>query len=81
MRQIYEKAKEVAAFLGEREEDSEVAKDLILKLEQTKFDTETDKPAGFEDLERFGLPGLEDEAWAALHRFVRRPWFRRVWIV
>jgi hypothetical protein len=48
---------------------------------QTKFDTEANKPAGFEDLERCGLPGLEDEAWAALHRFMRRPWFRRVWIV
>lgn len=81
MRQIYEKAEEVAAFLGESEEDSVVAKDLILKLGQTKFDAEADRPAGFKDLERCGLPGLEDEAWAALHRFMRRPWFRRVWIV
>ena len=81
MPQIYQNAKEVTAFLGEDEEDSQLAVDLILKLGEKTFNSESGRPTSLKSLDHYDIPSIEDKCWSALQLFVRRPWFRRAWII
>ena len=80
MPQIYQNAQEVAAFLGEDEEDSQLAMDLILKLGEKTFNSASGRPTSLANLDHYGIPSIEDKSWSALQLFVHRPWFQRVWI-
>lgn len=81
MPSIYGNAILVVAFLGQEDEDSEVAIELIKKLSQISLEHRETKPSGIDDLERCGLPRKDDKTWTVFQRFVARAWFRRVWII
>ena len=81
MPSIYACAERVAAYLGAEDADSARAVELIWRLSNCEFNDEKTKPRNLDDLERCGLPALDDKMWVALRQFLARPWFRRVWIV
>jgi hypothetical protein len=79
MHQVYEAADAVLIWLGNDDEDSDIAMDFVIELRDpfgTVFDesTRNDQPKLLE---------TEDVArkWLALYRLLLRPYFRRLWIV
>ncbi|KAI9710297.1 MAG: hypothetical protein M1820_002791 [Bogoriella megaspora] len=86
MKQIYEKADPVIVWLGEADEDTGKAFDLLdrlMTLEKERkvvIPTPTD-PMTAEELVLLGLPGTSDPAWRALDAIFWRDWFSRVWII
>jgi hypothetical protein len=77
---IYGQAKRVIAYLGERALRSEVLFpnfQVILK----NYSILNDHPDRLEALESVGLPIRNHEFWHAAGHFLRRPWFRRYWVI
>jgi hypothetical protein len=84
MREIYQKASKVLVFLGKEEDNSDSGFELVEKLAtdfQAVYHAEQKQPIFPNQYESFGLPAPYDEAWDALRSILRRPWFRRVWVV
>ncbi|KAL5323133.1 hypothetical protein ACEPPN_007661 [Leptodophora sp. 'Broadleaf-Isolate-01'] len=95
MRQIYEKANQVIAWLGAPTTDSKVALDFALELVEMMQETlDPDlRPFGLEDsepstsdlevkaMEIVHILGYEDPGWLALRRLFERDWFSRVWVI
>ena len=88
MRQIYEKARQVVIWLGDQADHSDLGMALIPKLVEAdkKRDAAADQRTIAElqrsgDLQSYNLPGRFDDAWRGFFAILRRPWFRRGWII
>ena len=88
MRQIYEKAQQVVIWLGEEADHSDLGMALIPKLvEADKKRSDAADQRTISELQRSGslhtydLPGRFDNAWRGFFGILRRPWFRRGWII
>jgi Heterokaryon incompatibility protein (HET) len=86
MKDVYSCSTGVTTYIGPATEHSDAAIDLAYKL--YKFDLArkggTWRPHELTDetyLGRYGLPALNDPAWAALSELLDRPWPSRAWIV
>ncbi|KAE9367241.1 HET-domain-containing protein, partial [Stipitochalara longipes BDJ] len=81
MRDIYRGAERVLIWLGEEEDDSDLAMDFI----KTVVDAIWSLPPGTlltdMNINDCGLPTPLDRRWYALGNLLGRPWFQRVWIV
>ncbi|KAF2175585.1 HET-domain-containing protein [Zopfia rhizophila CBS 207.26] len=71
MKSIYSHARAVIAWLGEEEETDADAIDIINSLHRTFF-VATERKQGLE---------FKAEQWAALARFLKRPYWERLWII
>ena len=85
MREIYSKAKQVYAWLGEPDRASvNLLHKICTRMSEQDFLGIGDnivREKALENLERYGLPGFEDPAWMSLLIFADRPYFSRVWVV
>lgn len=80
MASIYEIASQVLIWLGEEEEDTLPAMELLSKLVKgSKLDQ--DQAGLRENVMLAGMPPPDNAAWKLLSRFLKRPWFSRVWVV
>jgi len=83
MRDIYQRAEKVVAYLGKESDGSDglpAFLNLILMAQlnrrlQGRFD-DPSTPLTPEE-----LPPHDDDRWEAFRKFLQRPWFRRVWII
>ncbi|KAH0561998.1 hypothetical protein GP486_003299 [Trichoglossum hirsutum] len=80
MRDIFERALHVLAYLGEAADDSHLVPELMNAIANADLDSDPDKLRQG-DFTGLGLPAESDPAWAAGRAFFRRPWWQRVWIV
>ena len=79
MRRIFQSSVRVIAWLGEQYENSHLVEGLLFKIEDVDLDsngTEWDW-----DLINLGFLPDDDPCWEAFRALIRRPWFRRVWII
>ena len=81
MPRIYSTAFCVLAWLGEDEDNGEVALQLLEKIQQTDFSSLPARQVSAKWMRAHGLPSQDDPLWHALLTFWARPWFRRVWVV
>ena len=91
MRDIYSHARQVLAYLGEQENNSDRIPFLIRTIVMGAEKWASTYPINGEDLTRniikpanfdlLGLPSEDDPAWSCLTSFLSRPWFRRVWVI
>ena len=89
MPKIYHRALEVLYWLGEEDEDSALALELLCCLalagQELHFDRKLLKELG--DIRfpgvcaRLGLPPFPSHHWRAIPKLLERPVFRRLWIV
>ena len=83
MDKIYSSATRVFIYLGEEDPISSRAFDLIERINNAALNTSADDPTpamswvGKNELPQVSQPQL----WEPLKVFIRRPWFRRAWIV
>ncbi|KAM6513770.1 hypothetical protein FALCPG4_014985 [Fusarium falciforme] len=75
MKMIYSSAEEVIVFLGKDDEDTGDAHELLAKIARLPISS---VPQDAEDWKKAGLPYPSDSSWAALDRFICRPWFRSI---
>ncbi|KAI9857566.1 MAG: hypothetical protein M1813_008158 [Trichoglossum hirsutum] len=80
MRDIFERALYVFAYLGEAADDSHLVPELMNAIGKADLESDPDKLRQH-DFTGLGLPAESDPAWAAGRAFFRRPWWQRVWIV
>jgi hypothetical protein len=84
MSRIYRSASNVAVYLGEEADDSDLAIEVMTQMWAARLERWPDR-LGINPLpdtwswEKIPRPG--DKAWDALEAFFRRPWFKRVWII
>ncbi|KAH7148148.1 heterokaryon incompatibility protein-domain-containing protein [Fusarium sp. MPI-SDFR-AT-0072] len=83
MRHIYQKAKQVAVWIG-KEADTIGAVQFMLRTlreigKRANGIVHLEPTAA--NLESLGLPEQTSPAWSALRYFFRRPWFERVWVI
>jgi hypothetical protein len=84
MREIFQSAEEVIAWLGEEKDNSHEAIETLLQIR-----VESKKPDAWPDgLSAIPLswgirdmPGLRDQIWKDINLLLGRNWFRRSWIV
>ncbi|KIW09414.1 uncharacterized protein PV09_00304 [Verruconis gallopava] len=76
MRRIFKRANSVHVWLGEEEDDSSLAMDLINTLGATPARAPGEKTI---DYPKFGVEQV-DKHWRALYALFKRPWWSRVWI-
>ena len=86
MYDIYSKAENVIAYVGEEADDSECVPDILDRFLAAHYSSSTDRDARptiwtEADLDTLGLPPYEDHTWTILQKFVSRPWFSRAWII
>jgi hypothetical protein len=81
MRQIFATAQRVDAYLGEESEYSQLIPKVPHLLAETEITPEMYIHLVKHKYEQFGLPAHNDETWAAVRGFLRRPWFVRKWII
>ena len=83
MGDIYSSAQTVQIYLGEQDDDSQEAFDLMDRIVQAVRSTPAQDARGDADWIRDNhLPSANEPwAWEALKDFYRRPWFRRKWII
>lgn len=75
MKKIYASSYQVVVFLGTDDEDTADAHELFSELANMDMSA---PPTSLEDLVRVGLPPITHSAWAAVDRFLCRPWFRSI---
>ncbi|KAK7427765.1 hypothetical protein QQZ08_005703 [Neonectria magnoliae] len=78
MANIFKSAARVYIWLGEDEDESQVAMQFLKTIASTSS-TEMDGP----DLKRLSavdFPKVEDPRWGTLNKLLERQWFRRVWV-
>lgn len=81
METIYLLATRVVCFLGRETEDFRLMLKFGSHLIETLDKLDPDRQISEEELTVIGLPPPSDLRWAALRRFLNRPWFTRKWIV
>ncbi|MCJ1389392.1 hypothetical protein MMC18_002249 [Xylographa bjoerkii] len=80
MEKIYNKAQSVVIWLGDEDAGSRTAFKLareILALDAKQANIVLQR----NNLESLGLPGWKSKDWQALIHFLKRPWFKRVWVM
>ncbi len=91
MKEIFSQAKLVIAYLGEEANGSNdipelyvtlvgVSEKLYEKGASSQFGGMAEFPSHSE-YESLGLPDVHDPLWETYRAFLRRPWFRRKWIL
>ena len=85
MRQIFNRANQVIAWLGEEDADTKSAFDLVEKISAV---TTSVTPEAVRDnfwtpqlMEDMGLPRMPDAQWFTLSKLFGRPYFKRIWVV
>lgn len=78
MRDIFRLSERTVVWLGEESQDSALAIDLICELARMSREHNSRSWLSYESEK---VLSLYDPAWRALTRLLRRPWFRRTWIV
>ena len=83
MTDIYKSAEKVLIYLGEEDNESPAAFELLDQIYQAMENNPPhDARSASEWIMENGIPGPEVSwAWQPLKNFFRRPWFRRKWIV
>jgi len=90
MRAIYSHAHRVAIYLGEEHDGSEILPRLFHRIYVAgdKFGTlepglkfPQPKIISASKYEEFGLPPRNGPIWEVFRVFLKRPWFRRIWII
>lgn len=82
MRAIYSNAQRVVIWLGEPQNDSELAMESFPSLNQKLRDIHmSDTPFDPSTMFRRGLPPKDHVTWQAIRLLMRHPWFRRLWIL
>ncbi|KAM7206457.1 Heterokaryon incompatibility protein (HET) domain containing protein [Naviculisporaceae sp. PSN 640] len=91
MREIYQTAKCVLVWLGDADEDTELAMTLIRDAASALTRMRILKPGDFKKLkeidsytafQQYGLPPLEQHpGYKSFVELIGRPWFYRVWII
>ncbi|KAM0429218.1 hypothetical protein ACHAPT_006432 [Fusarium lateritium] len=79
MGRIYERARNTVIWLGEAENESGSALQLIERITSCLHYTLSE--VDLENLERIDLPASNSRAWKDLWDLLSRPWFTRVWII
>ena len=92
MKGIYSSATQVYAWLGEASADSDLALILLheLRVLYREYTRELGDPVppypvglwgiSVEDVLQFTCTTLHSPRWRALREFLKRPWFRRIWV-
>lgn len=80
MADIYKSASRVLVYLGEAADDSDEALELLDRIANTDLGGPEQQ---FVPLSRreTGLPPHDNKGWAAIRSLLRRPWFRRAWVI
>jgi hypothetical protein len=82
MLQIFQKAREVRADLGDAPEDIFMMFDLMHKLEKVLSDHYNDDEQFYHtDFEALGLPPIDSRPWQLWQEVLSRPYFTRAWVV
>jgi hypothetical protein len=81
MRNIYRGAEKVIIWLGDKENDSDMAIDFIPILVMVMELLGPGQSLSAHNATSFGLPNCPSRPWLALGHLLRRPWFQRVWTV
>jgi hypothetical protein len=81
MRDIYHEAEKVLIWLGEEENDSDLAMDFIGDVVDVILALPSGALLTFINITDYGLPPHPDKHWFALGKLLTRPWFQRVWVV
>lgn len=79
MGRIYRHAFNTVGWLGEADEESDQAFDLLRTI-RTNLSL-VERTLTPEDFDTFSMPGLSSECWQALWRLLDRPYFRRLWVI
>ena len=77
MKKIYEKARKVVIWLGPECDDSSYAINVMNSIDR-RWATRTSQPATNRDIP---APAISERAFRAIIQLLRRPWWRRVWII
>ncbi|PMD37703.1 HET-domain-containing protein, partial [Hyaloscypha variabilis F] len=78
MHQIYENADGVLVWLGEADEDSDLALDFIASKFRGRA---TESDFGSLHSTQANTASRRAHLWAAVYRLLQRPYFRRMWVV
>ncbi|KAH6880015.1 hypothetical protein B0T10DRAFT_145765 [Thelonectria olida] len=78
MANIFESAARVYIWLGEEEDESQVALQFLEKIASTSS-PEVDGPDP-KRLSAMDIPKVEDPKWGTINKLLERKWFRRVWV-
>jgi hypothetical protein len=83
MRQIYQKANRVIAWIGDRTESIGCVKMVFNRLRslEHRFGGLIYIEPSAQHLSSLGLPEETSPVWNALRCFFRRAWFQRVWVI
>ena len=80
MRRIYSSASLVVADLGEAGPDYQDVADIWNALYSLVYSNTPGEYIDWDQYDSYGLPAFKDPKWKKWHRFLARPWFRRVWV-
>jgi hypothetical protein len=81
MRDIYHQAEKVLIWLGEEEDDSDLAMNFIGTIVEVIQALPPETLLSIINITDYGLPQFSDKHWYALGKFLKRPWFQRAWVV
>ena len=81
MSKIYFRAWTTIVWLGKEDDHSNEAIDLVLGIgEKLQYYMREGTPS-VDEIERMSLPRPGFPQWAVLRQLLRRPWFRRIWVI
>ncbi|KAJ4175879.1 hypothetical protein NW767_015640 [Fusarium falciforme] len=81
MRRVYSECRRCLIYLGEEADGSEQLPLFIEKLVDSMVLIARSNVARQRFSIDLSLPKTEDDGWKVLAAFLRRPWFRRIWII
>ena len=81
MHKIFSRAELVYVDLGEDVPEMDKMLQLLQKFDFLRHCTMQEIAKFFPAFEACGFPGIEHPTWPGIVRFMRRPWFTRVWIM
>ena len=80
MNEVYENASRTLIWLGDADENSDLALDNIESLTQKMLTVENPASLSVQQaLTNYGMPPPEDPKWEAIKLLQLRPWFYRLW--
>ena len=78
---IYQRAWSTLVWLGEEADNSDEAIDTLLNTKTALQYYQHGSAPNAEDFERLFLPASDSPKWHDLGNLMRRPWFKRIWII
>ena len=81
MRQIYRNAYRVLVWLGSAGSHTDRVMDSMLNLNLLLSKAPDAMLISTQSLQKYDLPGTEDQLWHGIGELFARPWFQRLWIV